>query len=350
MHDARLDSGPRHGVQAFALAVMLGAIAASGGCGADDATAGPMPVGRWEVMRETGWHGTFYDVAFVSPTEGWAVGNTVGAETSLIAHTTDAGATWEHQDSGVIEPLRRVAFRGPLRGLIVGESGIVLMTDDGGATWRRSRVGAQDTYFDMHVPATGRMWIVGDFGAAYTSDDGGETWERRANGLIRASLRAVWFADDDTGWVATWDGRIYRTADAGMNWSQQALPQSAAGAEVTRLRFADTRNGLAIGDRRAVLVTVDGGETWEHVTEGSNERHTTTYGQVRAPGDEPLHSFMLYDMAFAGQGIWLAGDMGAVLHSPDGGATWRHQLGGPTRLHGAHPVFRGVEFVNDREG
>ncbi len=351
MSDARAEHRTlRSGVKAMALAAALVAAASSMGCRADDAQARAMPVGRWEVTRETGWRGTFYDVTFVSPTEGWAVGNTVGAETSLIAHTTDAGETWEQQDSGVIEPLRRVAFRGPLRGWIIGESGVVLRTTDGGAQWRMAPLATQDTYFDMHVPETGRMWIVGDFAAAYTSNDDGETWERRANGLLRASLRAVWFVDDDTGWVATWDGRVFHTTDAGLNWSPHALPQSAARAEITRLYFADSRHGLAIGDRRAVLRTADGGTTWEHVTQGSNERHTTTYGQVRASGDEPLHSFMLYDMAFAGRGIWLAGDMGAVLHSPDGGATWRHQLGGPTRLHGAHPVFRGVEFVNGREG
>ena len=195
----------RRRARAMAWLATCALLACLAACSREAAEPPPMPVGRWEVSRQTAWRGTFYDITFVSESEGWAVGNTVGADASLIVHTTDAGATWQAQDSGVIEPLRRVSFRGRADGWAVGEAGLVLHTADAGETWTRVSVGSQDTHFDIHAPQGGPMWIVGDFAAAYRSDDGGATWERRSQGLRRASLRAVWFADDATGWVGTWD-------------------------------------------------------------------------------------------------------------------------------------------------
>lgn len=116
-------------------------------------------------------------------------------------------------------------------------------------------------------------WTVGDHGVAFRSADGGRSWEPR---FLPADLsfRAVDFLTDDVGWAAGATttpytevvvGAVYQTRDAGRTWQQvnhAPLPRMHA------IRFFNERDGIAAGginERFAsgVLVTHDGGETWE---------------------------------------------------------------------------------------
>ncbi|RMH31265.1 MAG: hypothetical protein D6690_16970 [Nitrospirae bacterium] len=71
-----------------------------------------------------------FSVTFVSPRQGWAVGD----EGTILA-TTDGGATWQAQRSGTKAWLSSVAFVSPCQGWAAGENGTILTTADGGATW-----------------------------------------------------------------------------------------------------------------------------------------------------------------------------------------------------------------------
>lgn len=118
-------------------------------------------------------------------------------------------------------------------------------------------------------------WAVGDHGVAFRSNDGGRTWEPR---YLPADLsfRAVDFISDSTGWAAgatttpyteVVSGAIYQTTDSGRSWQQVnrvPLPRMHA------LRFFSERDGIAAGETSerfasGVLVTHDGGATWESV-------------------------------------------------------------------------------------
>ena len=330
---------------AWTLALSLLALT---GCGPKEPKT--MPLGGWKLARQGKWRGTFYDLEFVNAQTGWAVGSTEGAQKALIAHTSNGGAEWTPQHADVQGPLRRAAFQNEKVGWIVGEGGIVVGTRDGGTTWTRLNLNSVNIFYDIFV-GHGAVWIVGDRGAAFRSLNEGIDWEPAGKGLEQASLRAVHFIDARRGWAAGWRGRIFRTDDGGETWVQQQTPDSIGGAELKRIRFFDARRGFAVGDRRTILATEDGGETWRHMTDGSNERHFQIYGQKRRPGDEPLHSYMLYDLHMEPPNrLWVAGDLGAALKSEDGGRVWTHMLGGRTGKRGAHPVFLAIEFVDAKTG
>lgn len=77
----------------------------------------------------------YWSVDFPNPAEGWAVG-----ERGTVLQTTDGGASWQAQASGVRTSLRGVRFLDERRGFVVGKANrqdksLILRTEDAGATW-----------------------------------------------------------------------------------------------------------------------------------------------------------------------------------------------------------------------
>ena len=320
---------------------------------------------EWKTVMEGDWSSHLYDVHFISEKSGWAVGNAVDVipgqdftedAESLIIHTDDGGQTWHKQSSGIFnKPLRNVYFRSALEGWCLGESGTLIHTTDGGQTWHRIETGAEDNLHDIFIGAA-IGWIVGDWGTLLKTTDGGKTFTKVDGSVFgRKSLKGVHFVDENRGWIITYNtpqnensGYIYQTTDGGETWEVQFSTEQA----LFNLYFIDKEIGWVVGDQRSVFTTNDGGETWEFITHGSNQRHKSSYGQPEYLGNEPLHTFTLYDIDFTdSQNGWIVGDLGVVLHTSSGGkGKWKHQRGGPRFHNSADAVLLGVDFVSKQLG
>ena len=311
--------------------------------------------GRWQAVRRADWEARFYDVFFIDENTGWTVGNNDGSSLSeelesTIAHTTDGGATWEPQSSGVFEhPLRKIHFVDALTGWIAGGNGIVIHTKNGGKDWERQRTNTFNDLIDIQFLTPREGWAVGDWGTALHTLDGGTTWTKRGLGLgERDSLWGVYFLDRKHGWIVSQGSSIYHTRDGGETWDWQKSP---VGYALSDVHFVNRTTGWIIGDRRTILKTEDGGQTWNYLTQGSNKRHLTVYGQPERMERVPLHSFLLYDLCFVDENNgWIVGDLGVVLYTRDGGMTWKHQRGGHRFHVGGDNVLLGVHFVNNKVG
>ena len=333
-------------------------------------------IGIWKTVLEGDWSARLYDVHFISETHGWIVGNSVGLVSdhnvnesdnsytdgaeSIILHTEDGGKSWYKQHSTVFgNPLRKVFFRNGKEGWSIGEGGVIIRTTDGGKTWLRIESG---TEHDLHGLYIGKeiCWIVGDWGTLLKSIDGGKTYEIFGTSFGRKSIKGIQFVDNTHGWIITYStpnapensGYIYHTQDGGQTWKEQFKTEPA----LFSLHFVDRMTGWVVGDRRSIYVTNDGGQTWRHLTEGSNQRHTEKYGQPEYLGNEPLHTFTLYDVDFAdNQHGWIVGDLGVILHiasgvKKDDSRIWRHQRGGPRFHNSADALLLGVDFVSNKLG
>lgn len=333
-------------------------------------------IGIWKTVLEGDWSARLYDVHFISETHGWAVGNSVGLTSdhnvnetdrsytdgaeSIILHTEDGGKNWSRQHSTVFgNPLRKVYFRNSSEGWSVGEGGVIIRTTDGGKTWLRIESGTQ---YDLHSLYIGKenCWIAGDWGTLLKSVDSGKTFEIISNRFERKSIKGIQFIDNTHGWIITYNtpnnpnnsGYIYHTQDGGQTWQEQFRTKPA----LFSLHFVDKMNGWVVGDRRSIYVTSDGGQTWRFLTKGTNERHTEKYGQPEYLGNEPLHTFTLYDVDFAdNQHGWIVGDLGVILHiasdmKKEGSSLWKHQRGGPRFHNSADALLLGVDFVSNKLG
>lgn len=185
---------------------------------------------------------------------GDGVGVIVGGA-GAIHRTTDHGASWKLVESGVDEPLDRVAFVSEDQLIAVGRL-TILCSRDSGLTWQQ--IESPPVYhFDLSVKGH-VAFAVGGGGSIVRSSDACESWEAIDLGLDNM-LRGVAFADSVTAVAVGSDGLILRSSDAGRSW---ARVDSGTPYHLRSVAFADSKNGLAAGYYGTVLRTADGGVTW----------------------------------------------------------------------------------------
>ncbi|MCH8038848.1 MAG: hypothetical protein IH977_00700 [Nitrospinae bacterium] len=108
-------------------------------------------------------------------------------EGGTILATTDAGQTWTKQTSGTRIRLQAVAFVSPTQGWAVGRDGTILITTDAGQTWTPQTSGTRALLFDVAFVSPTQGWAVGAVDTdpetstsgltILLTKDGGTTWE-----------------------------------------------------------------------------------------------------------------------------------------------------------------------------
>ena len=132
-----------------------------------------------------------------------------------------------------------------------------------------------------------------------------------------ADLTGVSFSDAAHGWAVGERGAILATVDGGASWAPQ---QSGYDGDLRAVSFADSTHGHAVGGS-TILATADGGRTWAAQAPPPIES---------VPGDGPGRpdgardsswSFTAVSFPDVDHGIVLGGG-GTVLLTDDGGQTW----------------------------
>jgi photosystem II stability/assembly factor-like uncharacterized protein len=269
------------------------------------------------------------DVVFVNRQIGWAVG-----DRGVILHTSNGGAKWSLQKSGVSCRLQSVFFVDPENGWVAGgytepythvSRGVVLRTFDGGKTWtaiRRARIPKVQRiqFFDNR-----RGWAVtetsGLFGQGLlTTDDGGRTWAP-----VPARGGFAWlsgsFSNPGSGIVVGRNGVVGQVQRRTVSVTQT---QHFGIRSLRRIEMIDLERGYAVGDGGLRLARSE--QRWHDISE--------TEGQVD-----------FCALAVVGEQVWTAGSPGShVYHSPDGGRHWQ-KFGTGQSL----PI-RALKFVDQQHG
>jgi photosystem II stability/assembly factor-like uncharacterized protein len=207
------------------------------------------------------------DLFFLDERHGWAVRRSGSGDHQLL-RTTD-GASWE--EAGTIAQHRGgYVFVTPTLGFVATGTEI-RRTTDGGRRWttvgrcvaeveiggltQRGACSPSDVHFPTRQVGYAVAKGKGDYVFLMKTDDGGGSWATTAVPTPGGSAgEAVFFTDENTGFVRVYGGRLFRTADGGASW--RAIP-----ATVRSIKFADPDVGWSIS-YRTMSYTANGGRNW----------------------------------------------------------------------------------------
>lgn len=233
-----------------------------------------------------------------------------GTEPPTIQRSDDGGRSWTDVPSVDDVPSRdRWTFfyepfeAGHLHGIAVDprdpdrvyaavEHGAVVYTHDGGDTWHDALSGA-DAHDTVVVPADPDRVLVSTGSGLRVTEDAGATFEAvgRFEGLYVKDLQvsphdpSTVFVDAASGPGAD-DARVYASHDGGGTWTPlgESPPASVTGSDLLAVHPTDpaTLFYATHGDGSGVVVSVDGGDTWDRV--GPTLPHVRAVAAVPRPG------------------------------------------------------------------
>ncbi|MCB0795153.1 MAG: hypothetical protein KDB88_10480, partial [Flavobacteriales bacterium] len=277
------------------------------------------------TVFQAAW-GNISSMYFLNDTLGWA-----GSETGKILMTTDAGATWSQQPSGITSAVMALHFVDDQRGYAAATGSVLLRTLDGGATWTPMTQPVSGNVFGLHFFDAMTGVATGIGGIILRTTDGGDTW----NALTSPSTNSLLglHAQGSSVWaMGTW-GTVVRSTDTGLTWTAEALDLlDLYGAHV-----GPNGMGLLVGKGR-VYRTVDNGDTWGAVQIGT--WHTK------------LNKVSFGDDANGASAGWLTqgGFENGVIRSEDGGRHWTNVSAGNSTWLGVHVKADGTGWIGGGQG
>ena len=279
----------------------------------------------------------FYGVAFSpkAPEKVWADAQHPNA----IMTSTDTGKTWKRYEGDLEGCLPSRIEAADMDTAWVsctseGNQPFALKTDDGGTTWVRQDAGppleeADISMQGLSVVSPHVAWMTAGYGSGNShrglvlrTIDGGVIWEQKVNAqggndqlppdLPYLAVAAI---SADEAWVVsahsnTQGSSIYFTADGGSTWTLQAENLVGSGNDLNDIRIADGVVWIA-GDMGTVFRSVNGGTAWEEF-------------------NTPSGGYNFGIAALDGATAWAVSSTsgsapGGIVHTDDSGKTWDKQ-------------------------
>jgi hypothetical protein len=276
-----------------------------------------------------------HGVQFIDHTEGWAVGGQ-----GVIWHTIDGGQTWERQKSGTRATLLGVQFQTPYIGYCYGRAelpgalggtGVILATKDGGLTWTETAGGALPGIHAGRFFGEANGLVACEPTAAYptglfTTTDGGQSW-KPLDGPKGLHWTALDCRDATRGLLVAKNGLA--VVDGGR-------PKAIAspGFTVTAALLTDGYEAYGRDDRGKPKAarSFDGGATWQSMPCDSVVQAISRDVRVGRTGVAGLPNSLNAVYMHTAEFGWAVGELGAIVHTTDGGKTWSVQKVGGQRL------------------
>ncbi len=217
-------------------------------------------------------------------------------------------------------------------------SAFCLLPSASAATWTRQSSKTMAWLRAVYFLDQNRGWVAGSGGTLLVTKDGGLTW-KRLYPLTKDNLHDVYFANERVGWLVAErdmlklktndEPRAYllKTEDGGFSWQRIFLNGFDPNARLVRAVFADAERGWVFGETGVVFATRDGGAHW--MRQASPTKHLLLGG-----------AFIDYAHG------WLVGAGATILQTKDGGMTWQTGL----VRDGDGARFTATSFAGNRLG
>lgn len=227
------------------------------------------------------------DIVTVDQNTAWAIAKDNAGATPCrdFTRTTDGGATWT---PGIVNAAPTnydfsniTAIDANTAWVVMyntaGSGGGIFKTTDGGANWTQQAAGlvfnGANSFPNMiHFWNANNGIAIGDASGGYyeiyTTNNGGTTWTRTPSVNIPAPQTNEYGITDkfsvygNTIWFPTVFGRVFKSTNAGLNWTASAVVAPNA----RDIDFVNANNGFFTDTNGALYKTTNGGSTWSLVT------------------------------------------------------------------------------------
>ncbi len=306
-------------------------------------------------------------------------------EHGIVLYSDDDGDSWQQGSVPTTQMLTGVCFVDDLLGWAVGHDGLILVSEDGALTWRIQRDGLSVQHqanLERRETAHRAMRRLEKALATASAEERPELASALEDAqldledaeltlsepVFTSPLLDVWFQDADRGWAVGAFGTFVATTDGGEHWVNQQRQLENPFEYHLNTVTGDGRGRVFIAGEGGVMYrSLDGGGSWESLEpfyEGSwfgadynaghdalllfglrgNIHRSTDFGSTWEAIANASHITIAGGTSSAGGDVVLAGGVGTVLTSDDGGQTFRRtQL--PDGLGLSAGISRGDRLV-----
>lgn len=257
----------------------------------------------------------------------WAVGT--GADgNGIILHTTNGGTTWKKQEPKVSKFFPEgVSAVDENHAWIVGDAGLILRTTDG-EHWEKQNAPEGYSVCFSKVSAFNAItaWLVGYDGVILCTKDGKHWIPQKSPAIPDVQLQGVHAVDATTVWATGFPNQCYatilRTTNGGKTWERlgQAIQYCGDGGlpyvKIIGVSALDSDTAWVVGHCTTILHTKDGGNTWKDQT------------PVHLPDYDANEITVFIDEKTGNPTGWAAEDNNAVCHTTDGEDWEKHSTPG----------------------
>ncbi len=236
-----------------------------------------------------------------------------------VFRSTDSGGHWERispKDNAEIHEVESLAIDPADPNIIfAGTWHLPWKTTDGGKNWTSIKQGIiedSDVFSIIVDPKQPNVIYASACSGIYKSGDGGTKFEK-VQGIPSTARRTLVLMQDpnnrDIVFAGTTEG-LYRTFDAGKIWIETTAPDVIVND--VYVDPSDSKHVLLATDRRGVLSSDDGGDSFTPTNTGFSARQITAFSA------DSEHAATVY------VGVVNDKDSGGVFVSRTGGLSWSH--------------------------
>lgn len=180
---------------------------------------------------------------------------------------------WIQQPSPTQKKLTKCQYLDSLYGWVIGDSGIILRTTNSGANWGVQQSGVTGSELrDLTFISRNTGWIISVDSTYKTfilkTTNSGVNWSKVYFPDTTIILNTIWFNDNLTGFVSGFNGKIFKTTNNCASWNECYIDTTGCLYLFPKndIKFINSQTGFACGgvlDLQGIfLKTTNAGAVW----------------------------------------------------------------------------------------
>lgn len=272
-------------------------------------TSSQLAVAQW-IQQNSGTSSFLRDIEFLNRNTGWIVG-----DDGVILKTNNAGINWSFiTNPAVGKPLFGIHIVDSNVCYVVGWFETIIKTTNAGANWiviRNGAFGSGSSYDAVFFINENTGWIAGTGQKVLRTTNGGDSIITTP--VFAGNLHDMYFKDAMTGVVTGSGTDMFKTSNGGISWNNIAMPIGFRIPNFYKLTFVNNQHGWVAGSDNRVFKTTDFGDTWDTLSRVPVNPLTASMR---------VASFINLNTGFVG------GEQGYLYKSSDGGLSWIREVSG----------------------